>query len=334
MIQEKIMFRNSYNYLECESKNSEQLSVSSEQFLDDKERKFNWRILINLLITIYCSLLTVHCIGQKPQGKFIADSVEIGKPIDFVLSYRHLPTAEIFFPDTTYNFHPFELVRRNYFPTQTDSRGSVDSVVYTLVTFDIDKVQKLSLPVYVFNEQDCTAVYSSIDSVYLREMIKGSLDSLSLKTDTKFLHIEPQVNYPKLLGYILGIVAFVGLIYLFFGKFIRKQYQLFLFSRRHNEFVSNYKKLVKGSLDDKNISKAVVLWKKHLEWLEKRPYTSYTTKEIIARLPNESLEEALKDVDTAIYGGILSTQMPFAMNVLLNTAVELYKKRREEISSQ
>ena len=75
------------------------------------------------------------------------------------------------------------------------------------------------------------------------------------------------------------------------------------------------------------------MWKEHLEWLEKRPYTSYTSKEIINRLPSESLEESLHDVDTAIYGGILSTQMPIAMNVLLNKAVELYRKRREELAT-
>ncbi|HEY1055262.1 MAG TPA: hypothetical protein VGE24_09010, partial [Emticicia sp.] len=72
--------------------------------------------------------------------------------------------------------------------------------------------------------------------------------------------------------------------------------------------------------------------KEHLEWLENRPYTSYTSKEIINRLPSESLEESLHDVDTAIYGGILSTHMPVAMNVLLDKAVELYRKRREELA--
>jgi hypothetical protein len=299
------MFRNLYSFLEYGSKKC-------------------------LFLIIYFSLLSLFSLAQKPQGKFISDSIEIGKPVDFALSFRHSPTAEVFFPDTTYDFYPFELVKRDFFSTKTDANGSLDSVVYTLVSFDIQKVQKLSMPVYLLNQKDCTAVFSSIDSVFLREMLKGSLDSLSLKTDTQFVHIEPEVNYPIVLAYMLGILGFIGTIYLFFGKFIRKQYDLFWFGRRQNEFVSNYKKLTKGSLDDKNISNAVVLWKKHLEWLEKKPYTSYTTKEIIARLPNESLEEALKDVDSAVYGGILSPQMPFAMNVLLNTATELYKKRREE----
>ena len=65
---------------------------------------------------------------------------------------------------------------------------------------------------------------------------------------------------------------------------------------------------------------------------QKRPYSSYTSKEIITHLPNERLEEALREIDSAIYGGILSTQMPFSMNVLLDKSIELYKKQRTALA--
>ena len=271
--------------------------------------------------------------AQKPVGSFQTDSIEIGRPIDYTLSYRHSPSAEVFFPDTTYNFYPFEIVRRNIFPTSTTNNVSTDSVVYTLITFDITKNQKLGLPIYLLSKRDCTAVYALADSVFLKEMIKTSLDSLQLKTDTKLLPLSQQVNYPKILTYLLGLLGIVLVIYAFFGRFIRKQYTLFLFGRRHKDFQTNYKKFTRSTLDDVTIGKALVLWKKHLEWLEKRPYTSYTTKEIVSRLPSERLEEALREVDSAIYGGILSTQMPLAMSILLEKATELYKKRREELAA-
>jgi hypothetical protein len=274
-----------------------------------------------------------NCHAQKPVGQFQTDSIELGRPIDYALSYHHDPSAEVFFPDTTYNFYPFEIVRRNIFQTITNNGISLDSVVYTLVTFDITKNQKLSLPIYLLTKLDCTAVYSLSDSVFLREMIKTSVDSLTFKTDTKLLPLSQQVNYPQILTYLLGLLGIVLIIYAFFGQFIRKQYRLFLFGRRHKDFQTNYKRYTRSTLDDVTIGKALVLWKKHLEWLEKRPYTSYTTKEIVSRLPNERLEEALREVDSAIYGGILSTQMPFAMNVLLEKATELYNKRREELAA-
>ncbi len=287
----------------------------------------------NILLIISCLLITENSQAQKPIGKFQTDSIELGRQIEYTLSYHHNPSAEVFFPDTTYNFYPFEIINRKMYPTVTTNGVSVDSVIYTLVTFDISKNQKLRLPIYLLSKRDCTAVYSLADSVFLKEMIKSPVDSLQLKTDVRLLPLSQQVNYPKILTYILGLLGLVLIIYAFFGRFIRKQYTLFLFGRRHKDFQTNYKKFTRSTLDDVTIGKALVLWKKHLEWLEKRPYTSYTTKEIISRLPNERLEEALREVDSAIYGGILSTQMPSSMEILLEKATELYKNRREELAA-
>lgn len=291
------------------------------------------KLVNSILLIISCLLVIGISYAQKPIGRFQTDSIELGRPIDYSLSYHHNPSAEVFFPDTTYNFYPFELIRRNIFQTLTTNGVSIDSVVYTLVTFEITKNQKLGLPIYVLSKRDCTMVYSLTDSVFLKEMIKTSVDSLQLKTDTKLLVLSQQVNYPKILTYILGILGVVLIIYALFGRFIRKQYTLFLFSRRHVDFLANYKKFTRSTLDDVTIGKTLVLWKKHLEWLEKRPYTSYTTKEIVSRLPSARLEDALREVDSAIYGGILSTQMPSAMNTLLDKATELYKNRREELAA-
>ncbi len=287
----------------------------------------------SILLIISCLLVLGISYAQKPIGRSQTDSIELGRPIDYALSYHHNPSAEVFFPDTTYNFYPFEIIRRNIFQTLTTNGVSIDSVIYTLVTFEITKNQKLGLPIYVLSKRDCTMVYSLTDSVFLKEMIKTSVDSLQLKTDTKLLVLSQQVNYPKILTYILGILGVVFIIYALFGRFIRKQYTLFLFSRRHVDFLANYKKFTRSTLDDVTIGKTLVLWKKHLEWLERRPYTSYTTKEIVSRLPSARLEDALREVDSAIYGGILSTQMPSAMNTLLDKATELYKNRREELAA-
>ncbi len=335
------MYQNLYNCLELESRtvNNYQsggvpLSIIKGLYFAKQLpigytslRKFLFILIVN------CLLIIDHCDAQKPIGKFMTDSVELGRPFNYALSYHHAPSAEVFFPDKNYNFYPFEIVNREFFPTLTINNNSLDSVIYTLVTFDIAKTQKLNLPIYLLSKRDCTAVFSLPDSVFLQEMIKTSIDSLSLKTDTKQLPLSQQLNYPQILGYLFGILGVLGLIYAFFGRFIRKEYRLFLFGRKHKDFVASYKKYTRATLDDRTIGKALVLWKKHLEWLEKRPYTSYTSKEIITRLPNERLEEALREVDSAIYGGILSTQMPFAMNVLLDKAIELYKKRRTELAA-
>ncbi len=280
-----------------------------------------------LFLIFNLQLSTFNLFAQKPVGKFLADSIEIGKPILYAFSYRHNPAQEVFFPDTTYDFYPFELKKRDFFPTNTEYNISTDSVIYTLITFEIDKIQRLNLPIYALANRDCTAVYSLKDSVFLKEMIGENLN-LPLKTNTNAAFVPLSVDYPKILGYLLSFVGIIGLIYTLFGKYIRKRYNQFLFTQKHRDFVNTYKKTTRGELNDKNISKAIVAWKKHLEWLEKRPFSSYTTKEIVEKIPNERLEEALRDVDSAIYGGILSTQMPLAMGILLETAIEIYKKQK------
>ena len=343
MIQEKIMCRDLYSYLESENKSVNNYQRSAFRVskvgvsLDGMPlAKFLVVLIINFLLIISHGSAQKPTVGVPinniPIGKFLTDSIELGRPFDYALSYHHAPFAEVFFPDTTYNFYPFEIVRRNYFTTITNNGNSLDSVIYTLVTFDIAKTQKLNLPIYLLSKRDCTAIFSFPDSIFLKEMIKMSVDSLSLKTDTKLLSLNQQLNYPEILAYIFGFLGFISLIYAFFGRFIRKQYKLFLFGRRHKDFLTNYKKYTRSTLDDKTIGKALVLWKKHLEWLEKRPYSSYTSKEIITHLPNERLEEALREIDSAIYGGILSTQMPFSMNVLLDKSIELYKKQRTALA--
>ncbi len=287
-----------------------------------------------LLCGILFSISTVFSgFAQKPNGKFLNDSIEIGKPIDYALSYHHKPSAEIFFPDTTYDFKPFEIIRRNIFQTNTTNNESVDSVVYTLVSFDISQTQKLNLPIYLLSKRDCTLVFGKEDSVVLKEMIRVKVDSLKLVSDAKLFPLKEQINYPKIFTIFFTILGVLVTIYALFGNYLHQQYALLLFSRKHKDFQTQYKKYAKAVLDSNSIGKALVLWKNYLEWLEKKPYSSYTSKEIIEQIPSESLEEALKEIDTAIYGGILSTQMPFSMSILLDKANEIYKNKRIELKN-
>ena len=75
------------------------------------------------------------------------------------------------------------MIRREYFNTVTDQNGSLDSVVYTLISFEVTPVQELSLPVYVRAKRDCTRVFAPMDYVVLNSIIKPNtnIDTLSLK---------------------------------------------------------------------------------------------------------------------------------------------------------
>jgi len=295
-----------------------------------------------LIINILLLIITQKIIAQipswtPPKGKFLSDSVKVGLSVKYALSYRHKATADVFFPDSAYNFTPFEMIDREYFNTVTDQNGSLDSVVYTLISFEVTPVQELSLPVYVRAKRDCTRVFAPMDYVILSSIIKSNvnIDTLSLKKDTRLILIAQQVNFPLIFLIIIGLLLIVGMVFWFFGKPIRRQVRLFNFKRRYDDFRKLFQRLSRGTDDAKkrleNIEKAVVLWKKYIERIENKPFTTFTTKEILDNLKDNRLPDALREIDATVYGGVYSNEIIASLQVLQGLAEGLYRERRIEM---
>ena len=247
-------------------------------------KSIKYLIINTLLLIITQKIIAQIPSWTPPKGKFLSDSVKVGLPVQYALSYRHKETADVFFPDSAYNFFPFEMVKREYFNTVTNQHGSLDSVVYTLISFEVTPIQELSLPVYVRAKRDCTRVFAPMDYVILSSIIKSNvnIDTLFLKKDTRFIPIAQQVNFPLIFLIIIGLLLMVGMVFWFFGKPIRRQIRLFNFKRRYDDFRKLFQRLSRGTEDAKrrleNIEKAVVLWKKYIERIENKPFTTFTTK--------------------------------------------------------
>lgn len=295
-----------------------------------------------LFITLLISFINQKTNAQipswtPPKGNFLSDSLKVGLPIKYALSYRHKATTDIFFPDSTYNFSPFELVKRDYFNTITDENGSLDSVIYTLISFEVLPVQELSLPVYILAQRDCTRVFAPIDYVILNSIInpKVSIDTLSLKKDTRLIPIARHVNFPLIFLVIIGLFLLVGMAFWFFGKPIRRQIRLFNFRRRYDDFRKLFQRLSRGTEDAKkrleNIEKAVVLWKKYIERIENKPFTTFTTKEILDNLEDNRLSDALREIDATVYGGVYSSKTIASLQILQELAEGLYRERRLDL---
>ena len=295
-------------------------------------------LIINILLLIIAQKTIAQIpIWTPPKGKFLSDSVRVGLPVQYALSYRHKATADVFFPDSAYNFSPFEMVKREYFNTVTDQHGSLDSVIYTLISFEVTPIQELSLPVYVRAKRDCTRVFAPMDYVILSSIIKSNvnIDTLSLKKDTRLIPIAQQVNFPLIFLIIIGLLLIIGMVFWFFGKPIRRQIRLFNFKRRYDDFRKLFQRLSRGTEDAKrrleNIEKAVVLWKKYIERIENKPFTTFTTKEILDNLKDNRLSDALREIDATVYGGVYSNQTIASLQVLQELAEGLYHERRVEM---
>jgi len=287
------------------------------------------------LLVLHCSFFIIHSsFSQTSRGVFLTDTIELGQPFQYALSLRHPAGAEVFFPDTARHFAPFLVRDMTVFSTVTDAAGSLDSAVYTLVSFETRPLQLLQVPILLLSaEGDSTLLLSPADTVRLRERVRPTTrpDTLQLAADTRPLTLKPQMNYPLLVTILVGLLVVVGLVNLFFGRSIREQTELFQIYRLHRDFRRAFDRLLRDlnpSTAAEKAERAVVLWRAHLELLERKPYSTMTSREITDSIPDQRLSEALKETDGVIYGGVYSSQTQASLRVLYEVADSAYRRYR------
>ena len=284
------------------------------------------KVLLGLIVAFSNNFV----FAQTPVLKFLSDSVLVGDQVKAVLYYKHDSNEEIIFPDSNYSFKPFEFVGKQYFPTTSIDGESTDSAIYTLTIFEIEGNHSLTLPVLTFRGKDTLKVFSSSDSISIKPIITVLTDSLKLKSNTQLFELENQFNY-QLLGIVIGLLLLVGLaIYLILGKNIFEQIRKYRRKIAHERFLKLYDEMVNNaiSMTPQKMEDAVSLWKKYIESLENKPYTTYTSSEIGHFLKNESIKKNLQNIDVAIYSGRVAEVASNDFAVLREEAIRLYTKRQ------
>lgn len=232
---------------------------------------------------------------------------------------------DVIFPDSLFDFKPFEINYRKYYTTRSDSTQSLDSVVYYLSTFEIDSVQYLQLPVYLVDEYDSTEMLPNLDSIVLRHVVTTLPDSVAVIENTTFRKVPLAFNYPYFTAAIIILFIATLVIYYSFGNKIKKQVQIFFLGKRHKKFVKGFEwELQKESL---KVEKLVAEWKRYLERLEGVPYSKYTSKEIIKHTGNKHLQEQLNIIDRYIYDQRVKPDTHEAFRYLLTMATEHYEDK-------
>jgi len=274
--------------------------------------------------------------GQKvePNGRFLQDSMAIGEPIQYSLSIKYPADLQILMPDSLLVYAPFEYSSKQYFPTKTDSVVSFDSVVYTLVSFEIDKIQLLKMPVFIVDEKDSTAIYTDVDSVFLEEQIEVLSDSLQRKTETTIVKLSSDFNYPYLIAFLIALGVISLLVIIIFGKKLRKKWLIWSLTKRHKKFSTTFaEKLTSvGDMPVEKIEELLYSWKKHAEFISKFPYAKLTSKEIYKMQENEQLYDNLKLVDRTIYSSKGREDATEAFKYLLEYADVILEERIKAIT--
>ena len=288
--------------------------------------------IIIILLSLIVSLLAK---GQV-QGYFTADTIKIGQPVKYYLVFRHAPSTEVLFPDNKFDFSPFELIKKEFFPTATDSSGSTDSVIYVLRTFDIGEPISYTLPVFILSEQDTIIKKAIADTVLVKEYIHQLPDSLKLMENTSFNVVKKEINYPY---YIAGgtiSLLLLFFLFVFFGKPLTKRYRLFLVRRTHVIFLRQFQRLEREYKKNGSITvieDAVSVWKNYLSRLEDKPINTYTTTEISVLFNKEELKESLKTIDRTVYGGFITNEAETALSYLKKFSNKRFQKRKKEINN-
>lgn len=259
------------------------------------------------LILISSSLVNAQEVNVR--GRFLSDSIKIGEQIPYSLTARYPSSLNLVFPDSTYSFAPFEIQKKKYFPTKSKNNISYDSAVYFLTTFEIDSIQTLALPIFSIQAKDCTAFYASPDTIFLKQLIKVVPDSIAaqelpLKTNTAYQNVKWLLNYWVIIIVAGILLVSIIIVWIVFGKRIKKYFLLRRLQRRHDSFLQRFSKateLLHSGFTVKHAENILVVWKGYMEDLMAQPFTTATSREIMLREKDETLGKALQSVDRMIY---------------------------------
>ena len=265
------------------------------------------RVKLFGLVSVFSFLLPAQEIEVK--GGFVQDSLKIGLNVEYWMTAKYPAEIDLFLPDSNYNFSPYEFGGREYFETRTDSTHAVDSVVYSLQSFEIDQVQYLTLPATLILNKDSSRIFTSKDSVFLVELVSVATDTTSLITNTNYQKVNREFNSPFLM-IVVGFLVFVGLVVLLvFGKKIRRLFLLKRMAKSHQKFLTQFSgqiELLKNNGKPDLAESTLGIWKNYQEKIEKQPFTKLTSKEMIAYDFAKELRNPLREIDRCVYSKLAS----------------------------
>ncbi|MFP4504189.1 MAG: hypothetical protein ACLFOZ_05735 [Cyclobacteriaceae bacterium] len=302
-------------------------------------RQSKRRIFALLAGIVLCTQVSAQAL--KPEGAFQQDTLKVGEPVTYILSFRYPKNLEVVFPGEDDSYAPFDYLDRTFSTTSSDSAFSYDSVAYQLTTFELDTIQSLALPVYVINtsregKADSTAIYASIDSVYIDRVVQQLPDSVDLKENMAYRDVPLEFNYPYLLVGIAILLLLAVLVYVIFGKKIRQQWMLYRLKKDQKKFQEQFSRALESlrkSPNKRRSENTLLLWKQYMEKLDRLPYTKLTTKEIVGLPAGNLLQNELRAIDRSIYGNSPNGELIRPFEHLQKHTDHRFKQRIEEIKN-
>ncbi len=282
-------------------------------------------------VLFFCLTLCFQQLGftqaLTAKAKFLQETIRTAEEVQFCISIQHPKNIQLVFPDSTYDFSPFEYVHKSHFTTKSDTSMSLDSAVFTLTTFEIDPLQTLKLPVYVLTEQgDSVEVFSNNDSLLFITAVSQMPNPIVLSEETSLQEVDYDFNY-YYVGIAISIIFVIaGSLLFLFKKSIFLRYHEYLLNKRHKKFLLQFQNQVSFSREEE-LQNLVWFWKDYLSKLEKKSFHAYTSKDLHKYYHDQPLYDELKKVDYYLYA------KPTEINIeaLKEFAEYIFRNKKEEL---
>ena len=255
-------------------------------------------------LILICILFSNNIFSQEIDYNifFKEESVKIGDSITLISTLKYPKNIEIIQPDSSYKFIPFEFLDKIVFESSSSNNIIFDSTIYILQTFELDSIQSIYLKSYIINTSDSLEILSNTDKIRTISLVNEK--NSKTKTNTLLEKINSIFNSKKF-SIITGVIfSVLVLIYLLFRKKINKYFKIKRIKSETDFFKNEFDTILSSYLNTNDImflENLLLKWKRFMEKLSKKPYSSSTSSEISLFNKNIKSIKTLKEIDKCIY---------------------------------
>ncbi|EOZ95851.1 hypothetical protein A33Q_3213 [Indibacter alkaliphilus LW1] len=290
------------------------------------------KLVISYCFAAFLILFSFQTVAQEIQveGYFLKDSAKIGERVPYILKAKYGKGFNVVFPDSTYDYSPFEFLEKKTFISYTDEGVTLDSAVYYISNFSLDPITEFSLPVFQVFKYDSLEHRPLEASLALQLIIDEIPQEPIFQENNVYQPLETDFNYPLWSAVFIGILILSGLLMFFFGKSIQRQWQIYLEKRKYSRFTRRWEKAEQAfaaNPDMEHADELLGLWKTYMEHLKNKPFRDWTTTEISEFLKNKEIIKDFREIEMIIYAGKEGKDLPQACKNLRNICTDTYNQK-------
>ncbi len=272
----------------------------------------------------------------------IDKAIKVGVPFLAELSVRHPEDVVVIFPDSAKDFAPYELVTSDPRPTHTESGTSIDATLLTLLSWEVDSIQKMQFSAGYLNAQgDTILVPSNEVELEFLPIVTAYSDSLKLKMIKDMLPIAEPINFLA-----IGILIFIGAaivigLYFLLRKPVGRALRRWSVKRDWQRFRSDYQRVLPLLPQQEEYTTALSMaWKRYLDRRNAHHLQALTTSELedalreIPILSDEDIQVLValgRSRDMVMFAGIPETDERLrSLHERIGAIMEKEFKRRKE----